>query len=219
MSTSTVTGVNSGTTVASAASSQVLTQDDFLQMLIAQLQNQDPLNPLSGTDFAAQLAQFSSLDQLTKINTQLSSLASTLSSTNNSQVVSLIGDEVVANGNSITVSGASTTLAYNLSQNAQQGTIQIYDSNGTLVNTLTFGQQQSGNNTVNWDTSNVNSGTYTFKVSAVDSSGNAVSATTMMTGTVTGVTFQNGVPYLSVNGQNVALTDVQYITMSGNSGN
>ena len=219
MSTSTVTGVNSGTTVASAASSQVLTQDDFLQMLIAQLQNQDPLNPLSGTDFAAQLAQFSSLDQLTKINTQLSSLASTLSSTNNSQVVSLIGDEVVANGNSITVSGASTTLAYNLSQNAQQGTIQIYDSNGTLVNTLTFGQQQSGNNTVNWNTSNVNSGTYTFKVSAVDSSGNAVSATTMMTGTVTGVTFQNGVPYLSVNGQNVALTDVQYITMSGNSGN
>jgi len=219
MSTSTVTGVNSGTTVASAASSQVLTQDDFLQMLIVQLQNQDPLNPLSGTDFAAQLAQFSSLDQLTKINTQLSSLASTLSSTNNSQVVSLIGDEVVTSGNSITVSGASTTLAYNLSQNAQQGTIQIYNSNGTLVNTLTFGQQQSGNNTVNWDTSNVNSGTYTFKVSAVDSSGNAVSATTMMTGTVTGVIFQNGVPYLSVNGQNVALTDVQYITTSGNSGN
>ncbi|MGO9137351.1 MAG: flagellar hook assembly protein FlgD [Syntrophales bacterium] len=216
MSTTTVTGVNSGTTVASTASNQVLTQDDFLQMLIAQLQNQDPLNPMSGTDFAAQLAQFSSLDQLTDINSQLTSLASTLSSTNSSQVVSLIGDQVVANGSAVTVSGSSTTLAYNLAQNAKSGTIQIYDSNGNLVNTLTFGQEQSGNNTVNWNTSNVTAGTYTFKVSAVDSNGNAVTATTMMSGTVTGVTYQNGVPYLSVNGQNVALTDVQYITTQGN---
>jgi flagellar basal-body rod modification protein FlgD len=216
MSSSTVTGVNGGTTVAGTSSNQVLTQDDFLQMLIAQLQNQDPLNPLSGTDFAAQLAQFSSLDQLTNINTQLTSLASTLSSTNSSQVVSLIGDEVVANGSAVTVSGTSTTLAYNLSQNATQGTIQIYNSNGNLVNTLTFGQEQSGNNTMNWDTSSVNPGTYTFKVSAVDGSGNAVTATTMTTGIVTGVSYQNGVPYLSVNGQNIALTDVQYITTSGN---
>ncbi len=215
MSTSTVSGVSSGTTVASTASNQVLTQDDFLQMLIAQLQNQDPLNPMSGTDFAAQLAQFSSLDQLTNINTQLSSLASTLSSTNSSQVVSLIGDEVVANGSAITVSGSSTTLAYNLSQNAQQGTIKIYDSNGNLVNTLTFGQQQSGNNTTTWDTSNMTSGTYTFTVSALDSSGKAVTATTLTTGTVTGVTYQNSVPYLSVNGQNIPLTAVQYITTSG----
>jgi flagellar basal-body rod modification protein FlgD len=216
MSSSSVTGVNGGTTVAGTSSNQVLTQDDFLQMLIAQLQNQDPLNPLSGTDFAAQLAQFSSLDQLTSINTQLTSLASTLSSTNSSQVVSLIGDEVVANGSAVTVSGTSTTLAYNLSQNATQGTIQIYNSNGNLVNTLTFGQEQSGNNTMNWDTSSVNPGTYTFKVSAVDGSGNAVTATTMTTGIVTGVSYQNGVPYLSVNGQNIALTDVQYITTSGN---
>jgi flagellar basal-body rod modification protein FlgD len=211
-----VTGVNNGTTIASQANKKVLGEDDFLKMLIAQLQNQDPLNPLQGADFAAQLAQFSSLDQLTQINTQLSSLASSLSSTNNSQVVSLIGDEVVANGSSVTVSGASTNLAYNLSQNAQQGTIKIYDSQGNLVKTLAFGQQQSGNNIMNWNTSNVSPGTYTFTVSAVDNSGNAVSANTMMTGPVTGVTFQNGVPYLSVNGQDIALTDILYIAKPGN---
>jgi flagellar basal-body rod modification protein FlgD len=193
-----------------------LGQDDFLKMLIAQLQNQDPLNPLQGADFAAQLAQFSSLDQLTQINTQLSTLASSLSSANNSQVVGLIGDEVVANGNSITVSGATTNLAYNLSQNASQGTIKISDSQGNLVQTLTFGSQQAGSNTINWDTSSVQPGTYTFTVSATDSTGNPVTASTMTTGLVTGVTYQNGVPYLSVNGQNVAFGDILYITTSGN---
>ena len=216
---STVPSVNSGNTVASTTrTSQIqktLGQDDFLKMLIAQLQNQDPLNPLQGADFAAQLAQFSSLDQLTQINTQLSNLASSFSSANNSQAVSLIGDEVVANGNSITVSGTSTTLAYNLSQNAQQGTIKIYDAQGNLVKTLTFGQQQAGNNMMNWDTSNVTPGTYTFTVSAKDSNGNSVSANTMMTGLVTGVTFKSNVPYLSVNGQDVALSDVIYIAKPG----
>jgi flagellar basal-body rod modification protein FlgD len=194
---STVPGINNGTTGTSTTNTsqsgkKVLGEDDFLKMLIAQLKNQDPLNPLDGKDFAAQLAQFSSLDQLTQINTQLSALASSLASTNNSQAVSLIGDEVVANGSSVTVSGTSTTLAYNLSQNVQQGTISIYD------------------------TSNVTPGTYTFAVSAADSGGNAVSANTMMTGPVTGVTFKNSVPYLSVNGQDVALSDVVYIAKPGN---
>jgi flagellar basal-body rod modification protein FlgD len=213
---STVTGVSSGTTNAATTNNKILGQDDFLKMLIAQLQNQDPLNPLQGADFAAQLAQFSSLDQLTQINTQLSTLTSSLSSANNSQVVGLIGDEVVANGNSVTVSGATTNLAYNLSQNASQGTIKISDSNGNLVQTLTFGSQQAGANSMNWNTSNVQTGTYTFTVSATDSTGNPVTASTMTTGLVTGVTYQNGAPYLSVNGQNVAFGDILYITKSGN---
>ena len=213
---STVTGVTSGTTNATTTNKQVLGQDDFLQMLVAQLQNQDPLNPLQGADFAAQLAQFSSLDQLTQINTQLSTLTSSLSSANNSQLVGLIGDAVVANGNSVTVSGATTQLAYNLSQNASQGTVKVSDSQGNLVQTLTFGSQQAGSNAMNWNTSSVQPGTYTFTVSAVDSKGSPVTASTMATGIVTGVTYQNGVPYLSVNGQNVAFGDILYITTSGN---
>jgi flagellar basal-body rod modification protein FlgD len=212
---STVTGVSSGTTNATTTN-KVLGQDDFLKMLVAQLQNQDPLNPLQGADFAAQLAQFSSLDQLTQINTQLSTLTSSLSSANNSQLVGLIGDAVVANGNSVTVSGATTQLAYNLSQNASQGTIKISDGQGNLVQTLTFGSQQAGSNTINWNTSSVKTGTYTFTVSAVDSKGSPVTASTMTTGIVTGVTYQNGVPYLSVNGQDVAFGDILYITTSGN---
>ena len=213
---STVTGVSSGTTNSTQTNKNVMGKDDFLKMLIAQLKNQDPLNPLDGTNFAAQLAQFSSLEQLQNMNTQLSALTSSLSSTSNSQLVGLIGNAVVANGNSITVTGATTQLAYNLSQNARQGTIKINDSQGNLVQTLSFGSQQAGSNTTSWNTSSVKPGTYTFTVSALDSKGNPVTASTMTTGLVTGVTFQNGVPYLSVNGQNVAFGDILYITKSGN---
>jgi flagellar basal-body rod modification protein FlgD len=210
----TVTGVGSGATSA-AIKNKVLGQDDFLKMLIAQLQNQDPLNPLQGADFAAQLAQFSSLDQLTQMNTQLGALTSSLSATNNSQLVGLIGNAVVANGNSVTVSGSTTQLAYNLAQNARQGTIKIYDSQGNLAQTLAFGSQQAGSNTMSWNTAGVQPGTYTFTVSAVDAKGNPVTASTMTTGLISGVNFQNGVPYLSVNGQNVAFGDILYITKTG----
>jgi flagellar basal-body rod modification protein FlgD len=213
---STVTGVSSGTTNSTQTNKNVMGKDDFLKMLIAQLKNQDPLNPLDGTNFAAQLAQFSSLEQLQNMNTHLTALTSSLSSTNNSQMVGLIGNAVVANGNSVTVSGATTKLAYNLSKSASQGTIRINDSQGNLVQTLSFGSQQAGSNTMNWNTTSVQPGTYTFTVSAVDSKGNPVAASTMTTGLVTGVTFQNGVPYLSVNGQNVAFGDILCITKSGN---
>jgi flagellar basal-body rod modification protein FlgD len=213
---STVTGVTSGTTNSTQTNKSVLGKDDFLKMLIAQLKNQDPLNPLDGTNFAAQLAQFSSLEQLQNMNTHLTALTSSLSSTSNSQMVGLIGNAVVANGNSVTVSGATTQLAYNLSQSVSQGTIRINDSQGNLVQTLAFGSQQAGSNKMNWNTSSVKPGTYTFTVSALDSKGNPVTANTMTTGLVSGVTFQNGVPYLSVNGQNVAFGDILYITKSGN---
>jgi len=213
---STVSGVSSGTTNSTQPNKNVLGKDDFLKMLIAQLKNQDPLNPLDGTNFAAQLAQFSSLEQLQNMNTQLTALISSISSTNNSQLVGLIGNAVAANGNSVKVSGATTQLAYNLSQNVRQGTIKINDSKGNLVQTLSFGSQQAGSNAINWNTSSVQPGTYTFTVSAVDSKGNPVTASTMTTGLVSGVTFQNGVPYLSVNGQNVAFGDILYITKSGN---
>ena len=68
---------------------------------------------------------------------------------------------------------------------------------------------------MNWNTANVQTGTYTFTVSAVDSNGKSSDCKYNDHGLVTGVTYQNGVPYLSVNGQNVAFGDILYITKSG----
>jgi flagellar basal-body rod modification protein FlgD len=205
---STVTGINSGTTKSSQEIKSVMGKDDFLKMLIAQLKNQDPLNPLDGSNFAAQLAQFSSLEQLQNMNTQLGSLGSSLSSLTNGQLVNLIGNEVSADGNAINVEGSTNTFYYDLPSNVEGGTIKIYDTQGTLVKTLSLGSQKAGTNSLTWDCSNITAGTYTFEVSASDSKGNDVSASAITTGTVTGVTFKSGSPYVTVNGKSIAFSDI-----------
>ncbi len=195
----------------SALQSTVMGKDDFLKMMLAQLQNQDPLNPLDGTDFTAQLAQFSSLEQLTNMNTQLETLGLYQSSLNNAQSVNLIGKEVTAQGNTIEAEGASAGLAYNLSEDADKVVVRIYDMEDNLVDTLEVGGQTEGEHSIVWDCSDIGSGNYTFEVSAINVDGDAMPAYTMITGEVTGVTFKEGFPFLSVNGQDVPLGDVIFV--------
>lgn len=203
-----VSSINSGTTNSSLTKNAVMGKEDFLKMLIAQLKNQDPLNPLDGSNFAAQLAQFSSLEQLQNMNTKLQTLGTSFSSLNNVQVANLIGNEVSAKGNTTAVEGSTNTLYYNLSSAVQQGTIKIYNSQGTLVKALSLGSQNAGINSMTWNCANVPAGTYTFEVSANDSSGKAVTANALITGKVTSATFKNSLPYLTVNGQDVAFADI-----------
>jgi flagellar basal-body rod modification protein FlgD len=200
---------NSSESLQALQASSTMGKDDFFKMMIAQLQNQDPLNPLDGTEFTAQLAQFSSLEQLTNMNDQLEILGLYQASLNNAQSISLIGKEITAIGNAVKVEGASAELAYNLSESAEQVTIKIYDEGGNLVDTLELGSQQDGENSVTWDCGSVEAGNYTFEVSAIDANGNAISAYTLITGEVTGISFQGGFyPYLSVNGQEILLGNV-----------
>jgi flagellar basal-body rod modification protein FlgD len=208
---STIEGVigNSSGSLQSLASAS-LGKEDFFQMLIAQLQNQDPLNPLDGTDFTAQLAQFSSLEQLFNVNEQLELMGLYQSSLNSAQAVGLIAKEITASGDSVIVDGSSADITYSLAQEAGKVTVKIYDEEGVLVDTLDPGieGQKAGGNTITWDCSGVGSGTYTFEVSAFSVSGDAIETDTVMTGKVTGVTFVDGTPFLSVGGQTVSFGDV-----------
>lgn len=183
-------------------------KDDFFKMLLAQIQNQDPLNPMDGTDFATQLAQFSSLERLGDINAQLETMNLYQASVNNAQSLNLIGREVMARGDVIKVEGEFTDLTYSLSGDAKKVSIKIYDEAGNLVNTLEFGNQKEGRNSVTWDCNGVSGGNYTFDVSAVDDNGEEINVDTMITGVVTGVAFKNGASYLSINGQDIAFGDI-----------
>ncbi|MCD6153923.1 MAG: hypothetical protein J7J07_08460 [Syntrophobacterales bacterium] len=190
-------------------------KDDFLKMMIAQLKHQDPLNPLDGTDFTAQLAQFSSLEQLSNMNDQLKTLGLYQASLNNSQAANLIGKEITAIGNVIKVDGTSADLTYNLTEGAEKVVVSIYDEGGNLVDTLDLGSQKEGESSVTWNCSGIAAGNYTFEVSATDANGDVVPAYTMITGKVMGVSFDEGSPVLSVNGQDIPLGDVISVNETG----
>jgi flagellar basal-body rod modification protein FlgD len=220
MSTTTnLIGNSTATSPDSTATSNqpVLSEDDFLTLLIAQLKNQDPLNPMSGSDFAAQLAQFSTVQELTEINSQFATLTQAMTTLGNAQMTNLIGTQVTANENTTVVNGSTSTLSYNLPSAVQQGTVSIYNPSGSLVQTLNIGSQSAGNNTLTWNSSNLPAGNYTFNVSATDSNGQPVTASTTTTGTVTGVSYQNGTQYVTVNGQSIPFSSVVSIAIPGES--
>jgi flagellar basal-body rod modification protein FlgD len=206
-----VNGINniSNNTASKTNTTKTLGKDDFLKMLVAQLQNQDPLKPLDGTDFAAQLAQFSSLEQLTNVNTELKNVGLNQMAMNYSQSVNLIGKNVVTNsGNSITANGSTTDLNYKLAKNAQSVTISIFNKDGKLVKTWDETAQKAGMNKVTWDCSGVEKGDYTFQVTAKDARGQTVSVDTMTAGLVTAVHFRNNQILVTVNGKEVPLSNI-----------
>ncbi|MFZ1080612.1 MAG: FlgD immunoglobulin-like domain containing protein [Candidatus Kryptoniota bacterium] len=213
--------------VSSALSStNTLDENDFLQMLITELQNQDPTNPLQSTDLAAQLAQFSQVSELDTMNTNIqdstnANLALTQSVTN-TMAATLIGKEVRANSNTIVYDGTTQpTLGVTLSSNAADVQIAIKDSNGDVVRTIDAGAMPSGDNKMAWDGKDdsgnaMQAGTYTFSITATDSSGNSVSSAYYTLGVVSGVKYTSNGTYLIVNGSDVDLSDVEEIDGSGN---
>jgi flagellar basal-body rod modification protein FlgD len=209
--------VSKTSTTSSTTNMKTVGKDEFMKLLLAQLKNQDPLKPMDGTDFAAQLAQFSSLEQLSNLNTELKSQSVNQMTLGYAQSANMIGKEVIAgSGNSVTVSGPSTVLSYRLSGDAQDTTISVMDKNGKLVKTLTEGAQKAGINKVTWDSEEIEAGDYTYQVVAKSASGGLVSADTMTSGLVTAVHFRGNQILATVNGQEIALTNITEIKQADN---
>ncbi len=194
----------------------VMGQDAFMKMLIAQLKNQDPLNPMDGTEFAVQLAQFTQLEKLTNLNETMKVLPDYLSSFANAQTVNMIGNEAIARGNVIDVSSTRARITYNLPSAIAGATISLYDANGLLVDSVQVGSQDAGQNAVTWYCGDMAKGNYTYSVNAVDKNGKSVTVDTLLRGVITGASFKNGSAYLTINGQDVAFADVLAINKIDN---
>jgi len=198
-----------------------LGKDDFLKLLIAELQNQDPLNPADNTEFVAQLAQFSSLEQLSTLNTNLEeSLTNSQTiaeSINNSVIVNLIGKGVTAESNEFKMDGSnSVQLTFELDSDITTGSLTIHDSDDLPVQVLSLDSLSMGLNSITWDgftTLGVlaESGTYTYEVTAYDSVGSEVDVTEVSAGIVEGVTYRDGETYLDVGGLLVPFDKVTHI--------
>jgi len=212
-----ITAVNNSYNAAqSTSTNQILGKDDFLKLFTMQLRYQDPLNPMSNTEFTAQLAQFSSLEQLSNISSQLHDLLVYQNSLQNTLTNDLIGRKVKVSGNEVYLKDKAE-ISYTLQSDASQAKISVYNSSGDLVRTVDLGQQTSGEQNYVWDGKDNNGvqlpeGKYQMKVDALDASGNPVNVSTMVYGTVTGITFDNNITYLIIDDSTrIQLSDIKEI--------
>lgn len=209
--TSTTTGI---TAQSASAAASVVGKDDFLKLLVAQLQNQDPLSPMDGTEFTAQLAQFSSLEYLQSINGGLSDLNSAQSTLHNSQAVSLIGKTVLFEGDIFSYDGESMSdIQFRLDGPAQTVWVKIYNTVGDYVATVEMADVSEGDHLIAWDGRDdldlpVADGVYHAEVLAVGASGASLEPITFISGPVSAVSFRQQKAYLQVPGEEIAFTDV-----------
>lgn len=196
-SNSILSSLNAGSSSSSSTSetgTSALGKDSFLQLLVTQLNNQNPLDPQDNTQFVSQLAQFSSLESMENLDTTLGNFYSSFQSSQALQASSLVGRSVIVNSSKVQVDDPSAGVQGSLvmPSNGDGVTLKIYDSDGGLVRTIDMGSQKSGSIDFNWDGNDdsgeqVASGTYTVKATAT-LDGTSTALTTYLPATVNSVT-------------------------------
>lgn len=195
-----------------------LGRDDFLKLMIEQLKNQDPLDPTDSSEFSAQLAQFSSLEQLTNLNDymkqSIDANAVLTQSINNTLITGLIGKDVKLNGGDLQLRGQENiVLGYNLPLDAKTVKLKIYNESGTLVRTMDSIPTSLGSSKLSWDLTDNNgnklpNGNYKFEVEALNNSGEKLSTKLFKIGMLEGVRFTDQGTVLIVGGAEYSLADI-----------
>lgn len=203
-------GSSSSTNVSAASFAQ--TFDSFLTLLTTQLKNQDPLSPLSATEFTTQLVQFAGVEQSIKQSQNLDQMLALEKASQSMSVLSYIGKTITAGGASVALEDSKATFAYTLPEGAQKTTITIRNANGDVIRTID-GEIDKGEHVFNWDGKTdagitAPDGIYTFSVSAIKGSNTPVEVTTTFSGVVTGVEGYDGQLVLTVGDKKIPLSDV-----------
>jgi flagellar basal-body rod modification protein FlgD len=223
--TGTAAGTTSGTSSTATGTSSQNLSDTFLKLLVAQMNNQDPLNPVDNSQITSQMAQISTVTGIGNLNTTVSQLVSQLQQSQAVQSSQMSGHTVLVPGNSLTLastssSGTSQTIAYGgftLPQAADSASVTVKDSTGATVRTINLGSLQAGVQDFSWDGTadsgaHAAAGNYTYSVSAT-AAGQSVSATTYTAQQVVGVAPQSdgSVQFLLSNGAQVKFGSIAQI--------
>ncbi len=209
-------GTGAASPPAVAKDKSALGRDQFLELLVTQLRHQDPLNPMQADAFAAQLAQFSSVEQLTKLNDAVAAQAkdaairSTLDRT--ALGASLIGKHVVAEGNQLSVAAdGSTSFRVEVAGVGGQATLTLLDANGQAVATRSLGNVPGGTQQVRPPT-DLPPGNYTYSFDVKSPKGDPVTVRTFTDGVVDGVTYEAGSVMLKMGSRRIAVDKISEIT-------
>ena len=216
---------NSGTTGAATTTpltgGSELGKAEFLELLVAQLQNQDPLNPTDPTEFTAQLAQFSSLEQLFNVNESLAEMTQALQDNQNLErlsAVGMIGRQVEVTGPDFHYDGSPVEFGYILDAPATAVNVKILDAQGEVVAVLPQAEGEAGSHYYSWDGTGLNGlslapGDYQLQAERIDGE-SATSVSTRIRGVVSGVELGDLESVLTTNAGDFGLADVVNVTGS-----
>ncbi len=192
---------------------QNIGKEDFLKLLVTQLQHQDPLEPMDNTEFVSQLAQFSTLEGITNMDTRLEFIGDSILSLNNFGAARLIGSEIKALGDIIVLNDSNVDISYQLQGDAANVKVSILNSSGSMVRQIETEGGGAGESSIVWDGrdsegNTLPPGSYSFTVTAESADGSDVGVDTLLRGFVEGVEYENGVPFLLVGGKRVSMGSV-----------
>ncbi len=193
-------------------------KDAFMGLLLAQMKNQDPTNPLKSHEMAAQLAQFTSLEKLTNISDSIDGLAKAQQPAHNFGALGLIGKAVSGDSSKISRTDLSEIhdVKFRMANDANFAKVTIKDETGEVVRVLEARTLKSGDNEISWnglkeDGTKANPGQYVASIEATGSNGTKVHAETKFEGVISGVNFTPHGPILMIGKQSVPLSDIKEI--------
>jgi flagellar basal-body rod modification protein FlgD len=205
------------TDVSNAATSAGMSSTDFLTLLVGELENQDPLDPTSTSDFVNQMSEYANFDQEQTLNTNLGNLLTSFNSLLTMNSINYLGHTVEVKGNTTTLQNGQANFGYSLTAPAANVTLSIKDASGNTVWSGT-GPTAAGMNSFTWNGTTNNGtqlpdgGQYTLTVAASDSAGNSVYGYTTFTGKVDDVDNSSGSTMLDINGVPVSVNNVVGVT-------
>lgn len=192
------------------------TADRFLTMLVAQLKNQDPLNPLDNAQVTTQMAQISTVEGINKLNATVAALTASFGAAQSLQAATMVGRQVLVDGAALQLENGQAHGGFTLDAAADAVTLTVKSASGAVVHKADLGALGAGVHTFDWDgTADTGAaaaaGAYTFEITA-RSGKETVAAKPLMRGLVDGVTPSAEGSQLSLGRQGTAkLADVKHI--------
>lgn len=193
-----------------------ISQVDFMNLLVAQIQNQDPLSPMDNAEFTSQITQFTMLDELSSMSRKLDDSVLMAQSINNTAMLALVGRGITVEGDEVHVTdGEASNNQINVTQPGT-ATVEVLDSDGAVVATY-IETVDVGLNDINWDGQLASGevaadGEYSLRVNLVDSSNETFTGTTLMTGPVEGLRYENGIAVVEVFGEEFYVSDIYQVS-------
>ncbi len=176
-------------------------QDRFLKLLVAQLNNQDPMNPMDNAQMTSQMAQINTVSGIQQLNETMKSMSAQFTSMQVMQGTAMIGHDAMVQSNSLSIDAGKAKGAIDLEGDASHVNIQILSPGGQLLDTLSLGSMTTGRHAFEWDASSYNNiANPTFKVVATNGKLN-VATTSLAQDTITSISNNNGTMSVQLKGR------------------